>query len=209
LFPRLIAKSCPRICPALAVLGFGVLAGWMLARLGPGLGPAPATIRHQHAGPTLENIRELSELVTLTVDVSDVQQTRIGGRVGGITALLAVKGDAQVSVDLSAARFERIDRRARTAVLVLPDPVATRPRLDHDHSRLFAIREDGLWAITPGDRMYSLVTDRAWAEAQHTVAVIAADPKVVERASRHAELVLRAHFAALGWDVAVRWPGRP
>ena len=44
------------------------------------------------------------ELVTLTVDVADVQQTQVRGRAGGITALLAVKGDAQVGVDIRGRR---------------------------------------------------------------------------------------------------------
>lgn len=170
---------------------------------------AADSVTHEHVGPTLDRIRELSELVTLQVDVADVQQTRIDGHVGGICAILVVKGDAQVGVDLSAARLEKVDATARTAVLVLPEPSVSRPRLDHDRSHLFAVRQDGLWAITPGDGLYDRVTDRAWTEAQRTVARTAAEAKILERARRHAEQVLRTWSTAAGWDLTVRWPGRP
>jgi hypothetical protein len=202
----------PGVLRAVACLAVGAAAGWLLAagRAGePAPGPAAAAAAHRHAGPTLERLAELSELVALTVDVADVQQTRVDGRVGGIAAVLAVRGDVQVGVDLSAARFEAVDAAARTATLAAPDPAASRPRLDHGRSRVVAVRSDGLWAVTPGDRMHAVVTDRAWAEAQRTVAAAAADPAVVARARGHAERVLRAHFAAVGWDVRVRWPGRP
>jgi hypothetical protein len=166
-------------------------------------------VTHEHAGPTLEQIRELSELVTVTVDVADVQQTRIDGHVGGICAVLVVKGDVQVGVDLSAARFENIDASGKTAVLMLPEPTVSRPRLDHDRSHLFAVRQDGLWAITPGDHMYDRVTDRAWTEAQHTVVQAASDGKILERSRRHADEVLHTWFGAIGWEVTIQWPGRP
>jgi hypothetical protein len=123
-----------------------------------------------------------------------------------------VRSDAQVGVDLSAARLERVDRRARAAVLALPDRAESRPRVDHGRSRLFAVREDGLWAITPGgggSRVHGLVTDRAWVEAQRTVAATAGGPEVLDRARRHAERGIGGHFAAPGWTVTIRWLGRP
>ncbi len=128
---------------------------------------------------------------------------------GGISAVLAVKGDVQVGVDLAAGQWQQVDEQSRTAVLRLPEPKASRPRLDHDRSQLFAVKQEGLWLITPGDRMYGLVTDRAWVEAQKTVANAATDPQIIEKARRHAERVLLSHFAALGWHVQIRWPGRP
>lgn len=182
--------------------------GWTLAQHRQAT-PAPlATATHEHTGPTLEKVRELSELVTLTVEVADVQQTRIEGRVGGICAILAVRGDVQVGVDLTAARFEQLDRQRRTAVLMLPEPVASRPRLDHERSRLFGVRSDGLWAITPGDRMYGVVTERAWAEAQRNVGA-ALDAALIERGRVRAEHVLQTYCGAIGWQVEIRWPGRP
>ena len=42
-------------------------------------------------------------------------------------------------------------------------------------------------------------------EAQRAVAAAADDPELAGRARRQAQVVLRAFFAALGWDVQVRW----
>lgn len=162
-----------------------------------------------HTGPTIERLREMSELVTLTVDVADVQETRIDGHVGAISALLIVKGDVQVGVDLAGGRLEQIDNDAHRAVLVLPEPSASRPRLDHERSRLYALRQVGLWQITPGDRMYGKVTDQAWLEAQQTVARVGAERKILEHSRRRTEQIVNIYAAAIGWTIEVRWPGRP
>lgn len=193
----------------LFVLICGLAAGWKLAEHHRATALTSPAAAHEHTGPTLEKVRELSELVTLTVEVADVQQTRIDGRVGGICAILAVRGDVQVGVDLTAARFERVDHQRRTAVLELPEPAVNRPRVDHNRSRLFGVRSDGLWAITPGDRMYGIVTERAWSEAQRSVGVAALNNSVIDRARLRAEHVLRLYCGAIGWQVEVRWPGRP
>ena len=145
----------------------------------------------------------------MTVDIADVQETRIDGYVGAIGAILIVKGDVQIGIDLSAARFERVDPIARTLELVLPEPVVSRPRLDHDRSHLYAVRQEGLWMITPGDRVYARVTDRAWEAAQRTLAQAASNGESLDRSRHHAEQVLRTWFGAIGWNVTFRWPGRP
>ena len=178
--------------------------------IGPSLSPRiQSPVTHDHLGPTLDRIQELSELITLTVDVADVQQTRIDGRVGGIGAVLVVKGDVQVGVDLSSARFEQVDPVARTARLVLPQPRVNRPRLDHTRSHLFAVREEGLWAIVPGDHLYDRVTDQAWAQAQRTVVQAASEETILARSRHHAQQVLHTWFSAVGWEVSVSWLGRP
>ena len=46
--------------------------------------------------------------------------------------------------------FEAVDAKARTAVIVLTPPQASSPRLDHDRTRMLAMTESGLWAITSG-----------------------------------------------------------
>src|SRR5687767_6832787 len=86
--------------------------------------------------PTIEQVRDLSELVTTCVDVADVQLTDLRGWTGGVRVAMLVRGQYWLSTDLSQARFESIDPTTKTAVLVLPPPRATSPRLDHDRTKL-------------------------------------------------------------------------
>src|SRR4051812_24766541 len=95
-----------------------------------------AAVSHSPPSPTLDRIRELSSLVTTVAEVSDVLVTRVAGRTGSVEAVLLVRGDVEVSVDLGRARLEAVDRAERRAVLVLPPPAPSRPRLDHDRTRL-------------------------------------------------------------------------
>jgi hypothetical protein len=123
-----------------------------------------------HTGPSIERMSELSQLLTLRIDVADVLVSRIDGMTGGVQLAMLVKGDVALGIDLSQARFDTIDNAHCTAVLILPPPEASCARVDHDRSRLFALTSDGLWAITPGTRDYLAVVDKAMAEAQDLVA---------------------------------------
>jgi len=182
------------------------VAGWAAGRWLPAAGPTPAGTTSTHAGPTVEQVRELAELVTLRVDVADVQTTAVAGYLGGLRVALIVRGDVTLGVDLAAARFEAVDGAARTAVLVLPAVRAAGPRVDHDRTRVVAVTDEGLWAVVPGDGgARGRAVGQAYAEAQRTVAAVAADPALSDRARWQAERVVAAFFRAAGWAVRVRW----
>lgn len=178
-------------------------AGWLLGRRPPGT--SPGSTSSTHTGPTIEQVRELSELVTIRVDVADVQETSVSGQLGGLRVALIVKGDFLLGVDLSHARFDAVDEVAKTAVIVLPAPRATSPRVDHDRTRVVQVSDEGLWAVVPGDAGRGRIVDRAYAEAQRTVAGVAGDPVLADRARGRAEQVLGAFFRVCGWTVQVRW----
>jgi len=188
-------------CVLLMVASMAV--GWLLGR------PTSATSRGStsstHTGPTIEQVRELSELVTIRVDVADVQETSVSGQLGGLRVALIVKGDFLLGVDLSHARFDAVDEGTKTAVIVLPAPRATSPRVDHDRTRVVRVSDEGLWTVVPGDAGRGRVIDRAYAEAQQTVAGVAGDPALADRARRRAEQVLGAFFRVCGWTVRVKW----
>lgn len=188
-----------------AALPLGCLAaGFLLARwdvLGRH-GPRPDRPRD---GPTIEQVRQLSSLVTTRVEVADVRVGGIRGRTGGVRTVVVLKGDLLLGVDLSAARLEASDPAARAAVLVLPPPAVTSPRVDHEGTRLFAASETGLWQLVPGDAAYAAAVDEAFYEAQRAVGRAGDDPSLHAGARRRAEQVVRCFFAALGWDVAVKW----
>lgn len=175
--------------------------GWLLGRPGSGTGTAPI----MPTGPTIEQVRELAELVTVRVDVADVQETNVAGHLGGLRVALILKGDFLLGVDLSQARFEAIDEAAKTAVLMLPAPRATSPRVDHARTRVVQVTDEGLWVIAPGDAARGRIIGRAFAEAQAAVAGVAADRALVDRSRGRAEQVLVAFFRATGWTVRVKW----
>jgi hypothetical protein len=158
-----------------------------------------------HAGPTIEQVQSLSSLVTSRVEVSDVVVTKLSGYTGGIEAAVLLRGDFELGVDLSAAKFESMDQSAHTAVLVLPQPQASQPRVDHRRSRIVAIREQGLWKFVPGNDAELAVTNLALRDTQQFVADAAAEPALIERARHQAEQVLGSFFKAVGWTVTVRW----
>ncbi len=175
-----------------------------LARVSPDR--APAATRVVSAGPTIERVRELSALTTLRVDVADAFVTELRGRTGGTTAVLVVRGEVVIGVDLAAARFDSLDPQERSAVLLLPQPQVQFARLDHERTKLVGIWPGGLWTIVPGGRdADAAAVNAGYREAQRAVAAAADDPELAGRARRQAQVKLRAFFAALGWDVQVRW----
>ncbi len=141
----------------------------------------------------------------MKVDLADVQVTRLQGFTGGVEAAVLVKGDFTIGTDLSAARFENVDHSAHTAVLVLPRPRPSPPRLDHDRSRLVMIRELGLWRVIPGDEAYVAATNAAFSDAQRLLGDAARRSEQHDAARRQAEQVIHAFFAGLGWRISIEW----
>ena len=186
-------------------MGICLALGW-LARTWYASDWTGGRIQSFHSGPTIEQVQALSCLVTQRVDVADAQETRLEGHTGGMKAALLIKGDFLLGTDLSRARFESVDAAARKAILVLPQPRVTSPRLDHDRTRIFAITQTGLWQLTPDDGgTAAAVLNHAYRDAQEFVGQACRDPTLAGRARRQAEQVLRTFFQAVGWDVAIRW----
>jgi len=113
-----------------------------------------------HSGLIIERFAELSELLVVRLDVSDVLVTSVHGRPGKIQTVVLVKGDVSLGVDLSAARFDNVDKPNRSAVLTLPRPGPSRPRLDHERTRVVLIQKDGLWMLSPASKPYAVVLDQ-------------------------------------------------
>jgi hypothetical protein len=161
-----------------------------------------------HTGLTIEKVQPLAGLVTMRVEVADVLESDLDGYTGGMRVALLVKGDFLMGVDLSEARFEKVDDSARMAVLVLPQPRARSPRLDHEKTKVFAVSQSGLWQVAPGgSRATGVVIDRGYRDAQRLIAAAYEDPALIARSRGQAQAVLAAFFKALDWDVSVKWRG--
>jgi hypothetical protein len=202
-----------RLVWMLGLMATSLVIGWLLADrylvrqpapVPPPI-PAPVVINY-HTGPTIDQIRSLACLVTTRIDVADVQETRLSGRTGGVRAALLIKGDYLLGVDLSQAKFQSVDDAARTAVLLLPQPRVTSPRLDHERTKVFSLTQSGLWQVTPGGGQTSgQVIDRGYRDAQCFIAAACNDTGMIARSRQQAEQVLGVFFRAMDWKVTVRW----
>jgi hypothetical protein len=139
------------------------------------------------------------------VAVADVGQTTIAGWAGGIRAVLVIRGDLLLGVDLTRARFESLDAKKKSAVVVLPAPAVTSPRLDQEKTKLIGVMREGLWHFVPGDAGQEAVVNHAYRHAQAVVEAVGRDPTLIEQARRRAEAVLGGFFGAIGWRVSVQW----
>ncbi len=142
----IVFSTVSLLAASAAMIGLGAV----LSRVSPDR--TPAATRVVSAGPTIERVRELSVLTTLRIDVADAFVTELRGRTGGTTAVLVVRGEVVIGVDLAAARFDSLDREGRSAVLLLPQPQVQFARLDHERTKLVGIWPGGLWTIVPGGR---------------------------------------------------------
>ena len=167
--------------------------------------PLSAPFVHRDTGPTLDQVRRLASLVTTKVEISDVTETSIDGYTGGVKAVLIVRGDVLLGVDLHGARFESKDEQAKVAVLVLPPPKATSPRLDHSKTKLFLVSRQGLWQVVPGDGGRTPAINLALGHAQEVITSAGNDPRLRERARQQVEQAITCLFAVVGWRVEVRW----
>ena len=185
------------VASALVGLGLGI---WI------GVGRRETEPASPRDRPTIQQVQALASLITQRVEVSDLEETAVTGRTGGIRAALLIKGDFLLGTDLSEARFEAVDPAAHRAVLVLPQPRVTSPRLDQNRTRMFAITENGLWLISPDDgKTTTIVINRAYRDGQNLIADAAGDPHLVAGSKAQAELVLATFFRAIGWEITVRW----
>jgi hypothetical protein len=190
---------------SLVLIVLALAIGWIVATVGSAW-RAGGNLVTYHTGPTIEQVRALSCLVTTRVDVADVVDTQLNGRTGGMKAVMIVKGDFLLGVDLSVAKFESVDTAAHTAVLVLPQPKVTSPRLDHERTKVFMVCQSGLWQIAPGGGQASgEVIDRGYRDSQRFVAAACNDPALIERSRRQAKQVLEAFFAAMNWKIEFQW----
>jgi hypothetical protein len=155
--------------------------------------------------PTREQIQALAELVTLRVEVADVQEMRMAGYTGAMRAVLLVRGDFLLAVDLARARIERVDEARRSAVLVLHQPAVRSPRVDLQRTTLFEVTHEGLWLLVPGDAGRTELLNLAYAQAQRCLVTAAADPALQQRCREQTRQVVQTFCRGQGWEVEIQW----
>jgi hypothetical protein len=180
------------------LLAAGLLALlWAAYSLGQRTGPA----RVFSAGPRIEEVRKIAKLAVLRVQVADV----IEGRNAGGRALVLVRGDADMTIDLDQIEIAARDEASRAVTLTLPTPRPDRPRVDQERTRVYEITKVGLAAFNPfADPRAGLLQDCMRA-AQKTVAQAVESQQFVTQAQERAELLLAAFYRELGWSVTIEW----
>lgn len=161
-----------------------------------------------HGPLTIQQIQAVAELVTTRIEVADVRDCRIRGRTGGTQAIVVVKGQILLGVDLQQADLIDVNTTSRTATLVLPQPRVISVRLDHQQTRIVAMGPYGLWQMVPWRTKDAEVVNRAYAEAQQALEQAAAQSELIAQARAHAQGVLDRFGQAVSWQIKVQWPDK-
>ena len=88
------------------------------------------------AGPTIVQLERLRYLVSTRVHVADV----LVGETRWLEGSWIIQGDALLGVDMAKAEIQERDERAKTAVIVLPQPVVLSARVNHEKTQEWDIR---------------------------------------------------------------------
>jgi hypothetical protein len=153
-------------------------------------------------GPTLVQLERLQYLVSTRVHVADV----LVGESRWLEGSWIIQGDALIGVDMSKAEINNTDEKARTAVIVLPQPTVISARVNHEKSRQWDIKSRSwipMASVILGDR--PAMEKEAMLEAQRLIERVASSDDYKSTARRGVEGMLGEFYRAVGWYVSVRW----
>ena len=161
---------------------------------------SPVAVTSQ--GPTVSRLERLSRLVTGRVYVVDV----LVGETDNCRGAWLIKGDALLAIDLDHAQITEKNDQTRKATILLPQPTILQPRVDHEHTRTWEVRN---MAWLPWHSDQDRVRDAVMRQAQHLVSQAAAAKENIDQAKRAAEIIIRSFYDEVGWDVKVVWEEPP
>lgn len=151
------------------------------------------------AGPTVEKIQDLGEVVSNRVVVTDI----LVGRGQGYEAMWRIRGDALLSCDLRQAKIISKDIHAKAATIQLPPIRVLSARVDHSATKMWDIKRQSWLPFTTGSQ--SEFFEAAMYHAQRMVANTAGSTENRAVAADRVELLMQKHFALVDWDVNVEW----
>lgn len=155
--------------------------------------------------PSLASVQEISAIVTHRVNVSRVHVEEVRGQLGATSCLVKIHGDVLISVDFMKARFMSLDRNASHAVLELPSPAITGPRVDHERSHIYGLTSHGIWKFSLYDPTRLPLIQRAFQRAQQLISEAGREPHVVALARDRAERLIGDYGKAIDWTIEVHW----
>jgi len=155
--------------------------------------------------PSIESIRELSELTVLRVQATEVITNEARGQTGSTSVVVLIHGDVFLGVDLEQAEFVEVDKEQQHLVLFLPAPGVRRAAIDHQASQMIYSHRKGLWRMALGPAMEDELIANAYEAGQLRLQEAAAQADLTDRAKRHAESVLRRFIDGSDWRLTIRW----
>jgi hypothetical protein len=165
-----------------------------------GLRDTPPAVRS--VGPTMVQLERLQYLVSTRVQVADV----LVGESRWLEGSWIIQGDALLAVDMAKAEIRAADRKARTAVIILPQPAVLSARVNHEKSQQWDIKSRTwipLASLLLGDR--PALEKRAMLEAQRLIERAAGSADNMATARKAVEGMLTELYQSVGWQVSVRW----
>lgn len=155
----------------------------------------------QSSNPTISELQDLNEWVALRVSVGDVlEMTGYEYK-----AAWLVHGDADIAVDFSAAKIQSKDEKNKKLVVLLPQPRAIRPRVDHDRTTTYDVKKNTWVAWVPGQGDPDKLRDKGMAKAQELVNAACTKKEVIEQARKNTQANLTNMYRFSGWQVEVAW----
>src|SRR5271157_438437 len=185
----------------LAALGFVVAqANLLVSRLDLGIRDTRPTF--SSSGPTLVQLERLQYLVSTRVHVADV----LVGESRWLEGSWIIQGDALLAVDMSKAEIRDRDEKAKTAVVVLPQPAVLSGRVNHQKTQEWDIKSRSwvpLASLILGDR--TAMEKEAMLQAQQLVERASGSDDNKATARQGVEGMLTEFYRAVGWHVSVQW----
>ncbi len=171
--------------------------------------------------PPLMSIESMGHLTTVKVSYANVIEftekltqgipwTQWELHLGGTKVLLVARGDCLIGTDLRTAKYENTSETDRKSELVLSAPKPISARVSHDSrenggSYFYAISGAGLELLIPGSGNRSKAIDTALGRAQQEITRACSNSDVITTAKKNSEAILKPAFAAIGWDIKIRW----
>lgn len=157
------------------------------------------------SAPSIEQIREVGELIVLKVPVRDVVTAEVAGWTGGNSLVLIIHGEVGLGVDLTKAEYIEIDHHNRQAVLSVPKPKVMYARLDHERTRIHSLNRSGLWQVAVGNAGEDQLMDKAYEKAQQVMHEVGSARSLSENAKGQADRMINELFRGLQWKFECRW----
>ena len=147
--------------------------------------------------PSIAQIQSMSELATTRVHLTDSIEGENAHYVGRWT----LHGEVVLGVDLSEARYTKVDVANQRATLQLPQPHQNSSKVDHERSEEISIK----WKVWVPTSREQLLRDQVWTEAGRKIQRLGEEVGYRERAKVQAERALDHLFEGVGWKVDFEW----
>lgn len=150
------------------------------------------------AGPTVKQLESMGHLTVLKLTLADV----LRGKAYGFEGAWLVKGDALYTIDMRDCELVSKNDEQKSAVVRLPLPVPTSPRVDHSKTFTYSVKGVN-WIPFTGDE--SKLRDESMKEAQSLIERAASQPEYVDVAKMNGELILKSMYSLVGWKIDLEW----